>query len=241
MTNKLMFPVILILILLIAIPENVQAQDSCNDYVMLQDNAQYEILTYSNKDKLQSRAVYHVKDVDNSGNKVEATIATKVFDPKDKQSSGGEFKIGCDDGTVWMDMQSMINQEMMGAEEMEMSMQGDRMLYPKNLTAGQKLKDGAMTIEMKEKGSGKTFSVMTMKIMNRTVEGKEKVQVPAGTYNAYKISQDTEMENRAMGVKMPGMRMQTIEYYVPKIGMVRSEAYRNGKLISYSVLSKLSK
>ncbi|GAB3194378.1 hypothetical protein ABID22_000234 [Pontibacter aydingkolensis] len=230
-----------LLIVAIAVVNPVRAQN-CNDYMLLNNNATYEILTYNSKDKLESRATYHVKNVNRNNGKLEATIETKVYDKKEKLSSEGEFTVGCDGGAISMDMRSMMNPDMMEAyKNMEVSMEGNKMLYPGNLQAGQKLEDGTMTVTVKDKSSGQNMSTMTMKIMDRTVEGKESIKVPAGTYNSFKISQNTEMENRAMGMKMPGMRVQTVEYYVPGIGMVRSETYRNGKLMSYSVLSKANK
>ncbi|MEJ8801327.1 TapB family protein [Pontibacter sp. H249] len=232
---------LLLLMSLVFLVAPAKAQN-CSDYMLFNNNAQYEILTYNGKDKLMSKATYQVSDVNKNNDKVEATIKTKVYDNKDKLSSEGEFTVGCDGGTVSMDMSSMMSSDMMEAyKNMEVTMEGDKMLYPSNLTAGQKLEDGVMTVTVKDKSSGQVMSTMVMKVMDRTVEGKESIKVPAGTYDSYKIKQSTEMENRAMGIKMPGMRVQTIEYYVPNIGMVRSESYRNGKLVSYSVLSKASK
>ena len=239
MKNKLLLPLFVLMLFWVVTPRFVKAQENCSDYVLLKDSAQYEILTYNNNDKLESRATYHVKNVNRNNGKVEATIETKIYDKKDKAVSEGEFTVGCENGSVWMDMRSFMNPGMMEAyKDMEVSMEGDKMLYPNNMAVGQELEDGMMTIDIKN--SGQSMSTMTMKIVDRKVEGKEKIQVPAGTYDTFKISQNTEMENRAMGMKMPGMRVQTIEYYVPRIGMVRSETYRNGKLMSYSVLSKVS-
>ncbi|WP_439881025.1 TapB family protein [Pontibacter sp. MBLB2868] len=227
---------------LVIMPHISAAQEDCSDYMLLNNNAQYEIITYNNKDKLESRAMYHVKNVNSKNGAIEATIQTKVFDKRDEVVSEGEFIVGCEKGTIWMDMRSLMTPGMMEAyQNMEVSMEGDKMLYPGNMAVGQKLEDGTMTIKVKDQSSGRNMSTITMNVVDRKVEGKEKVQVPAGTYDSFKISQNTEMENQAMGIKMPGMRMQTIEYYVPKIGMVRSETYRNGKLMSYSVLSKISK
>lgn len=230
---------VLLIAAVLAMPAEAQ---NCSDYMLLSNNAQYEILTYNNKDKLMSKATYLVTNVNRNNDRVEATVQTKVYDNKDKLSSEGEFTIGCDGGTISMDMRSMMNPDMMEAyKNMEVSMEGDKMLYPGNLQAGQKLEDGTMTITVKDNSSGQTMSTMTMKVLDRTVEGKESIKVPAGTFDSFKIKQNTEMENRAMGMKMPGMRMQTVEYFVPKIGMVRSESYRNGKLMSYSVLNKVNK
>lgn len=230
---------ILLLLLLVAAPKS-KAQN-CNDFMLLKNNAQYEILTYNSKDKLETKATYQVKSVNRSNGQLEAIIHTKVHDNKDKPVSEGEFTVACDGGTISMDMRSLMNPGMTEAyKNMEISMEGDKMLYPGNLRAGQKLENGTMTMTVKDQASGQAMTTMTMKITDRTVEGKESIKVPAGTYNSFKIRQNTEMENRAMGMKMPGMKMQTVEYYVPNIGMVRSETYRNGKLVSYSVLSKVS-
>ena len=235
-------PYLLLVVLLVLMVLPAANAQNCNDYMLLNSNAQYEILTYSNKDKLESKASYHVKDVSRSGDKLEATIQTKVYDNKDKLVSEGAFKVECDGGSVLIDMRSMMNPGMMEAyKDMEMSMEGDKILYPGNLKEGQKLADGTMNITIKDQASGQAMVTMTMSITDRMVKGRESIKVPAGTYDAYKISQNTEVESRAMGMKMPGMRMQTVEYFVQGIGMVRTETYRNGKLISYSVLSKISK
>lgn len=235
--NILFLPLLCCLLL---VAPAAQAQTSCSEYQLLKENASYEMQSYDSRDRLTGRMTYQVKEVNRSGGQVEAKIHTQSFDKKDKAVGTGDFTIGCENGTIWMDMRSLMDPQMMDAYQgMEMTMQGDKMLYPGKLQAGQKLEDGTMTFEMKDKSSGRTMMTMVMKVTDRTVESKEKVQVPAGSYEGYKIRQNTKMENRAMGMAMPGMQMETVEYYVPNIGMVRSETYRNGKLQSYTVLSKL--
>jgi len=218
-----------------------KAQSDCSEYQLLRENAVYELLSYNHKDKPTGRITYNVKTLERSGGKLEATVHSQVYDEKGKLASEGDFKIGCESGSIWMDMNSLMSRQsaVEGQPDMEMIMEGDKMLYPDKLQAGQKLDDGTMTMEMKNKGNGQSMMTMVMKVTGRTVEGKESISVPAGTYDGYKIRYNTEMENRAMGMKMPGMRMETVEYYVPKVGMVRSETYRNGKLQSYTVLSKI--
>lgn len=236
--RKVLFPLLCCLILA-AIP--AQAQTDCSDYQLLRENAKYELLSYDQKDRQIGRMSYNVTDVNRSGDRVEATIHSQVYDDKGKLATESDFKVGCENGSIWMDMSSLMNKHnaMQGQPDMEMSMEGDRMLYPKNLKAGQKLEDGTMTMKMKNKGNSQSMMTMVTKITNRTVEGKESIKVPAGTYEAYKIRYNTDMENRAMGMKMPGVSMETVEYFVPEIGMVRTETYRNGKLQSYTVLSKI--
>lgn len=237
MTRKAFLPLLCCLLVAVA----SKAQSSCSDYLLLRENAKYELLTYDQKDRQTGRMTYHVRETDTSGDKVEATIQSQVYDNKGKLATEGDFKVGCEDGSIWMDMRSLMNRQnaMEGQPDMEMTVEGDKMLYPGNLQPGQTLEDGSMTMEMKNKGNGQSMMTMVMKVTDRKVEGKEGIKVPAGTYDSYKIKYNTEVENRAMGMKMPGMRLETVEYYVPGIGMVRSETYRNGKLQSYTVLSKI--
>ncbi|WP_266203774.1 TapB family protein [Pontibacter kalidii] len=240
MFRKALLPWLCCLLLLLAVPS--QAQTDCSDYQLLRENATYELLSYNHKDKETGRMTYNVTDLNRSGDKLEATIHSQVYDEKGELATEGDFKIGCENGSIWMDMNPLMNRQspMQGqGNSMEMSMEGDKMLYPSNLQAGQKLEDGTMTLQMKDAGNGQSMMTMVMKVTDRTVEGKESITVPAGTYDSYKIRYNTQMENRAMGMKMPGMRIETVEYYVPGIGMVRSETYRNGKLQSYTVLSKI--
>ena len=230
----------LLLILVASAP--VVAQADCSTYILLQDNASYELLSYDKKDKQTARVAYKVKNVNRSGGQVEATVRSQTYDEKDKLMTEGEFKIGCNNGNIWMDMSSMMNPQMLDAyKSMDVSMQGDKMLYPTNLKVGQQLENSTLKMEVKDKSSGQNISTMVMSIVDRKVEGKENVKVPAGSYDSYKINQRMEMENHAMGMKMPGVQVQTVEYFVPKIGVVRSEAYRNGQLMSYTVLSKVNK
>ncbi|EJF11837.1 hypothetical protein [Pontibacter sp. BAB1700] len=77
---------------------------------------------------------------------------------------------------------------------------------------------------------------------DRTHCGQQRAAGGAGrTYEGFKINQDMEVQTRAIGMKMPGTRMQTVEWFVPGTGWIKSETYRNGKLMTYSVLNKINK
>jgi hypothetical protein len=218
----------------------LRAQD-CAGYYLLNNNAEYELINYDKKDKLTGRVHYKVTSVNSSPTKTEATIHSKIFDEKGRLTTEGDYTVSCHDGSVMIDMRSMVNPDMLSAyQNMEVKMQGDQIDYPTTLAAGQKLKDGTITIDVLDKQSGQALTTMVMTITGRTVGDKESINVPAGAYNAFKINQDMEMQTKAMGMKMPSTRIQTIEYFVPGVGLVRSESYRNGKLLSYSVLNKMT-
>ncbi|PVY44227.1 TapB family protein [Pontibacter virosus] len=241
MKNLFFLPAIVLFWVMLSIPVGTQAQD-CNGYMLLTENAEYEILNYNQRNKLTGRVLYKVTDVRRDGNKSEATVHTQMYDEKGKMANEGSYQVGCESGSIWVDMRSLMNPDMMEAyKNMEIKMEGDHMDYPASLSPGQQLKDGSFTINVIDKGSGQNMSTITMQVTGRTVGNKESLEVPAGTYEGFKINQDMEVQTRAMGLKMPGTRMQTVEWFVPGTGWIKSETYRNGKLMAYSVLSKINK
>ncbi|PKV67047.1 TapB family protein [Pontibacter ramchanderi] len=241
MKNRYLLTTMLLLWGLLSVPVSGSAQD-CNGYLLLTKNAQYEILNYNQRNKLTGRVIYKVTDVRRDGNKTEATVHTQLYDEKGKMANEGSYQVGCENGSIWVDMRSLMNPDMMEAyKNMEVRMEGDHMDYPASLSPGQQLKDGTFTINVIDKGSGQNMSTITMLVTGRTVGDKERLEVPAGTYEGFKINQDMEVQTRAMGMKMPGARMQTVEWFVPGTGWVKSETYRNGKLMAYSVLNKINK
>jgi len=242
MKNKILYLLLLFIVTVwVAKPYQAVAQE-CTGYYLLTNDAEYELLNYDRKDKLTGRVHYKVTSVNSSPTKTEATIHSKIYDNKGKLTTEGDYTVSCQNGSILIDMKSMVNPDMLQAyKNMEVKMQGDQMDYPSSLETGQQLKDGTFTIDVMDKDSGQPLSSIVMNITGRKVGDKESINVPAGAYSAFKINQDMEMRTKAMGMNMPATRIQTVEYFVPGVGMVRSESYRNGKLLSYSVLNKVSK
>ncbi|MER2997293.1 TapB family protein [Pontibacter populi] len=242
MKNKVFYFLMLLTVAtIVSVPVRVLAQE-CSGYYMLNNNAEYELINYDKKDKLTGRVHYKVTSVNSSPTKTEANIHSKIYDEKGKLATEGDYTVTCQNGSILIDMRSMMNPGMLAAyKDMDVKMHGDQINYPSTLTAGQKLEDGTFTIDVLDKQSGQALTSIVMNITERIVGDKENINVPAGAYNAYKINQEMEMQTKAMGMSMPATRIQTVEYFVPGVGMVRSESYKNGKLLSYSVLNKLSK
>ena len=86
-------------------------------------------------------------------------------------------------------------------------MKTNKLIYPGKLSVGQTLADGQMEADMGNKGS--TTMTMNMTMSNRKVESKDAITTPAGTFDAYKITSDTNFENRMMGIPIR-MTMHTV-------------------------------
>ena len=111
----------------------------------------------------------------------------------------------------------------------------DNIEYPTKYVVGDKLKDASV------KGTGQSGPMaitFDMLVRNRSVEGQEKITVPSGTYDAYKIKSEMAFEMK-MGFPVR-MEMESISYRAPGVLWdLKTETYRKGKLIGYSELTKI--
>ena len=106
----------------------------------------------------------------------------------------------------------------------------DKLLLPNNLAVGDLLEDANMTASIT---AGPLPVTLKFFILNRTVEAIETIKVPAGEFEAVKLSYDLEMNL--------GVSMKVIDWFVKGIGMVRSESFnKSGKRIGYSELTQFS-
>ena len=77
---------------------------------------------------------------------------------------------------------------------------------------------------------------ISVDMLNRKVDKKESITTPAGTYDCFALSYDSEMK---MGMKM---NFKIKEWISEGVGVVKSESYnKNGKLMGYSELTSFKK
>jgi len=151
----------------------------------------------------------------------------------------GEYKIICDGNTLIIDIQSMLDQATLKSMEgMEVSMSNiENINVPGNMRVGDKLPDAHM--DMKVSMGNVTVTDMKLVTRNRIVEARESITTPAGTFDCFKITYETAIDTRVMGINRKSLS-KGVEYYAPGVGNVRSEYYDDrGRLQSYTVLSKL--
>ncbi|GAB1445721.1 hypothetical protein MASR2M41_14400 [Flammeovirgaceae bacterium] len=206
----------------------------CNEYYQLSNGSEWEMESYNAKGKLTGKQSQKVIDFTSGANSFSATVHSVVFDQKNKELMQGDLKFECKDGTMVVDMRNFINEEQMKAfQSYEMQIESDNLEIPNNLTVGQTLKDGTITITTANSPIPMTMSV---KITNRKVVGKESITTPAGTFECYKITSKSTV-NTKMGIGMT-FNYTTVEWLAPKVAVVKSESYRNDKLQGYSLLTK---
>lgn len=112
--------------------------------------------------------------------------------------------------------------------------------YPNKIEAGQTLRDTEfkMDIEM----NGGMNSTVNFKQLNRKVENKESVTTRAGSWKAYVITYDKNFQTKMGGIGLPAFNFTVKEWFVPNLGIVKTETYaKGGKLIGSTQITSIKK
>lgn len=211
----------------------VRAQ--CNAYCTLKEGSEWEFKSYSAKDKLTGSNRQKVTSFSPEGDGYTAVVNSVMYDQNEKEVMQGDLQLKCVGGTMVIDMRNFINADQMKAfSGQEMKIESEDLEIPSQLTAGQSLKDGKLVLST----SGTAVPMkMTISITDRKVVGKESITTPAGTFDCYKITSKTSIQNQ-MGISI-NTEMTTTEWITEAAGVVRSESYnKNGKLMGYTVLTR---
>lgn len=222
----------LLLLLAALIPYLGIAQ--CNDYYVFEQGNEWTYENFTGKNKSAGKNIQKVKAYEKTSAGFTATINSTFIDEKGKKQMEGDLEMTCDNGTIIIDMRKFIPQEQQQAfGSYEMKMESENLELPSNLSVGQSLKNGSITMTAVSSPIPMTISVM---ITDRKVEGKESITTPAGTFDCYKISSKSTTKTQ-MGIKMT-FEFSSTEWIAEKVGMVKSESLdKNGKSNGYTLLT----
>lgn len=208
----------------------------CKAYFPLEKGTELTYENYSAKDKLQSTDYLSVTDIIETAEALTIKVHASSEDKKGKQTYESDFEYLCENGVFKMSMESMVSGEMMEAyKDMEVEITQTELAFPSDATVGQTLPDAEMN--MKISSNGIEMMTMTFKITDRKIEAKESITTPAGTFEAFKFSQSTNMKMMFMD-----KTYKSVDWIVENIGSVRSETYSSsGKLENYRILTNIKR
>ena len=122
--------------------------------------------------------------------------------------------------------------EKVGEKANKMEITGNDMESPSNLKVGDNLPDSNIGMALK---MGFINIKMSANITDRKVESAEKIEVEAGNFDTYKVT--NTISANAMGMKTSS---KSAEWIAKGVGMVKSETYdKNGVVSSYTELVSL--
>lgn len=225
----LMFCILSILLL------TVNAQEDCL-FPEIQKGTEWTITNYDKKGRVESSSQNFIKDVKSNGSAVEYLVAAKIYDKKDAEMSEAEMTMICDNGVFKMDLTEAIPAATLeGMQSMDMTISGDNLQYPVNLSVGQELPNSL--INLKASSGGMTLMDMNVSVTDRKVEAYETITVPAGEFKCYKISSTTTVRTRILNIQTTD-----VQWYTPGIGVIKTQYYdKKGRENGHSELTAFKK
>ncbi len=224
----------LITAILLMVSIAMQAQD-CFKYFPQKEGTVMKTKHYDKKDKETGESVITILQKASSGGRQQIDVKFESTSPNTDSAFVGEYAYICEDGKVYVEMKSYLGNQLAAYKGMDIEIDGDNIEMPTNPEAGQELGGGNVIATVKNQGI--PMMKISLDISNRKVEKKETLKTPAGTFDCFKITQDTE--SKIGFIKVKG---SSAEWFAEGIGLVRSESYdKRGKLVSYSVLHEITK
>lgn len=190
--------------------------------------------TFDKKDKVTNMVRNTIKHVNVNGNNMYITYLCESIDPKDKLLFKEDITIHKKGDKLYFDMGNFINKSAFqqdGQIPADVEIKGNNMEIPSNPSPGDVLPDANIEMSLK---MGFINMKMSAQVTNRKVEAIEDVTVKAGSFKSYKLTSDVNAT--AMGIKV---KTNNIEWYAKGVGIVKTESYEKGKLLSHTELTEI--
>ncbi|MEL6657891.1 MAG: hypothetical protein AAFP77_07375 [Bacteroidota bacterium] len=208
------------------------AQNDCSPFLPMEEGTTWELTNYSAKGKVEGINRYELLSVDEDGDDIIFTVRTTSLDKNEKEVFVSEFEAYCRDGEFSYDMSFMMDgQAMQAYESMEVDVDGSEYTLPDlDAPAGTELPDANLRIAVQ----GPIVINMTVDITDRSIDAREEVTTPAGSFDCVAVSQVVKTKT------IMKIEVSSKEWYAPGVGIVRTESYnRKGKMTGYSELTAL--
>ena len=223
------------------IPNQLLSQ--CNPYFDYEEGTSLVQTTFDKKGKEQASQKLNITSVTNEGDKVIMLTDVTIYDKKGKEITSNQMELICEEGVFKMDMSRFVPPGMDQMEGVSISFEGDNIEMPKSLSVGKNLKDATFTVNIES--DNPALSTMmggtNTTISNRKVLAQESITTAAGTFDCFKISYDSKVETKMMGMTR-SFDTKGIEWISEGVGLVRVESYdKKGNLSSYTELTSFKK
>lgn len=233
-SSQAMRMVLIGLIGILAVPASVTAQ-ACSTYYPIEEGVRLEYTMYNKKEKIEGTQWQEFREVVETADGLETKVFMGLLDEKGKETFSTSYGMSCNGNAIRIDFESLLSGPMLDQQEdMEAEITGTDIELPNRLEVGMELPDA--NVEMKL-SMGPMKMTMEVNTTDRKVEKIESVQTPAGTFECYVISSNTQSKMMLTKNNFPSRI-----WLAKDVGMVQSENYNSkGKLMSRMVLSKISK
>ncbi|NOU62172.1 TapB family protein [Marinifilum caeruleilacunae] len=225
------------LILILLFTNEYSIAQECTIYIPNTVGTELHYEMTNQKGKVLGAYTQKLLSIKNKGDETIYSLLQTTMDGKsdDKILMQDTITFRCKGNEFYIDMDQYMNDKQMEAfQNMEVKVVTDDLNYPANLSPGQKLKDGSITVSIE---GGMMNMSFTTNISNRKVEARENMDTPAGSFKCYKLSEDIQSKTGFVNVTM-----HNVMWISKDIGTIRSESYnKKGKLTGITQLVKIVK
>lgn len=212
----------------------VTSAQNCGFYFPEIEGAEVAYTSFNKKGKVFSSSKTRIKSVTSSDGAMSAIVETQTFNKKGKDQGKMEFEMKCKDGVFSYDMKKFIAPETLSAyENTEFTVKSEDLKFPVKLSVGDKLDDAKVELTLNIEGM--PAGGMSVYITDRKVVGQEKITTTAGTFDCYKITYKTEMKT------VFSIITEGTEWIALGVGNVKTETFRKGKSMGYTLLTGIKK
>jgi hypothetical protein len=211
-----------------------QAQDCQSAYSPMLEDTKMEMTNYDKKGRISSISKANIYELTNRGDTTAAKVHAQIVDEEGEEIFKSEYEIKCLKGIILLDMRDIMGDLGKQFDKMDVSVEGNFIEYPDNMTVGTKLPDAEMVLTMN------ADSPLPIKIrvnmVERKVEAQESITTSAGTFDCLKLTYSIE-------TKMGFSRSTRSAVWLAKgVGTVRTESYdKKGNVDFKSELTKFEK
>jgi hypothetical protein len=219
MKKYLKYALLMVIIAMLYIPGQAQSV-----YFPSQEGMTLEYADRNAKGKVTGYVTFHIQKIDRrDDNNFSVNYLVSSFDDKHKELfSGMEVTIKVINSSVHFDGTSML-----ANLSKDIKIEGNGIVIPSDIQAGQKLDDFTVTIE----ALGTTNTCTDV-----TVVAQEQLSTEAGAFDAYRV--DMKFDSKVVFIKLAGTVSQ---WYAKGIGEVKTVNYdKKGKVSTSRELIKLT-
>ena len=200
----------------------------CAGYYYFAEGKRIETITLDERGAVASRKVMTVKAGPVTPQAAEARLTTRMVDAR-----GGAAPVTsearCENGDLLLDLTSSLP-----AQKGTLSSARAVLLrYPASVRVGQRL-EARIDFDLDGESKGKAMKV-NFSLADRHVSDSVSIETSAGRKQAFVIRSVLNVRLRIIGIAIP-MRYDLVEYLVPGLGVMRTEAEQKGKVVERSTV-----
>lgn len=211
-----------------ASPAPAPVTPDCGGYYYFAEDKRIETTTLGERGEVTNRKMMTIQAERVTPQAAEARLTTRTIDARGA-AAPVITRARCENGDLLLDLTSSLP----ARKESLSSPRAVMLRYPASIRIGQQL-ESRVDFDLDGETRGKAMKV-GFSLADRRVSDSVTIDTPAGRRQAFVIRSALNVKFRVIGIAIP-MRYDLVEYFVPGLGVMRTEAMQGGKVVERSTV-----